>query len=78
MIRNHCAVAFVGITVSDVNFKVSCFVHNNGFSFLQVWCPTVFASGHHFLLNFGLQDTVLLTPFGVHSLKLVKAAAVLA
>ena len=34
------------------------FVHNHGFCFLQVRCPTVFASsGHCGLLKFGLQDT---------------------
>ena len=59
MIRSHSAAAVSGIIVSDVNFNFSCFVHNSGFCFLQVWCPTVFvSSGHHVLLNFGIQDTL--------------------
>ena len=37
----------------------SCFVHNHGLCFLQVWCPTVFASlGHRVLWTFGLKDTL--------------------
>ena len=60
MIRNHSTAAVPGLTVSDVNFNFSCIVYNNGFRFLQVWCPTVFASsGHRVLLKSGLQDTVV-------------------
>ena len=34
-------------------------VHNHEFCFLQVWCPTVFASlGHRVQLKFGIQDTL--------------------
>ena len=46
MIRNHSTAAIPGLTVKDVNFNFSCFVHNR-FCFLQVWCPTVFASSGH-------------------------------
>ena len=63
MIRNHSPAVVPGLIVSDVNFNFSCFVHNHGFCFLQVWCPTVFASsGHRVLLNFGLQDTLWVCP----------------
>ena len=59
MVRNHSAAAVLGLSLSDVNFNISCFVHNNGFCFLQVWCPTVSASsGHRVPLNFGLHDTL--------------------
>ena len=62
MIRNHTTAAVPCLIFSDVNFNFFlCFVHNNRFCFLQVWCPTVFTSGHHVLLNFSLQDTVLLS-----------------
>ena len=59
MVRNHSAAAVLGLSLSDVNFNISCFVHNNGFCFLQVWCPAVFASsGHLVLSNVGLQNTL--------------------
>ena len=59
MIRSHQMAAVPGLTVSDVNFNFSCLVHNHGFCFLKVWCPTVYASsGHSVLLTFGLQDTL--------------------
>ena len=58
MIRNHSTAAVPGLTVSDVNFNISCLVHNR-FRFLQVWCPTDFASsGHGVLLNFGPRDSL--------------------
>ena len=48
----------------------SCFVHNHGICFLQVWCPAVFASsGHRVRLKFGLQDTL--------SCKVIKKCATL-
>ena len=57
-IRNHSTVAVPGLIVSDGNFNISHFVHNR-FCFLQVWCPTVFASsGHPVPLNFGLKNTL--------------------
>ena len=59
MIRSYFTAAVPGLIVSDVNFNFSCFVHNNRFCFLQVWCSTAFASsGHNVLLKLGLQDTV--------------------
>ena len=55
MIRSNFTAAVPGLTVSDLNFNFSCFVHNHGSCFLRVWCPTVFASsGHCVLLKFGL------------------------
>ena len=58
MIRSLFMAAFLGLVVIDANFNFSCFVHNHGFCFLQVWCHAVFvSSGHHVLLNFGLRDT---------------------
>ena len=35
--------AVQGLIVSDMNLNFSCFVHNNRFCFLQVWCTIVFA-----------------------------------
>ena len=35
MIRNHSTAAVPGLSVSDVNFNFTCFVHNYGFCFLQ-------------------------------------------
>ena len=59
MIGHHSTAAVPGLAVSDVNFNFSSFVHNHGFCFLQVWCPTVFvSSGHRVLLNVGLWDTL--------------------
>ena len=53
IIRSHFMAAVSGLIVSGVNFNFFCFVHNCGFCFLQVWCPTVFASsGHRILLKF--------------------------
>ena len=58
-VRHHFTAAVSGLTVSDVNFNFSFFGHNHGFCFLQVWCPTVFASsGQYVLLKFGPQDTL--------------------
>ena len=58
MIGSHFTAAVSGLIVCDVNFNCSCFVQNHRFCFLQVRCPTVFASsGHCGLLKFGLQDT---------------------
>ena len=58
MVRSHFPAAVPGLIVSYVKFNFSCFVHNHRFCFLQVWCPTVFASSeHHVLLKSGPQDT---------------------
>ena len=51
-------VAVPGLIVSDVNFNISHFVHNNRFCFLQVWCPVFASSGHPVPLNFGLKNTL--------------------
>ena len=59
MIRHHSAADVPGLFVSDVNFSFSCFVHNDGFCFLQVGWPTVFASPSPCVpLTFGLQDAL--------------------
>ena len=69
-IRNHFTAAVSWLIVSDVNFNFSCFGHNHGFCFLQVWRPTVFASTKRcVLLKFGLQDTL--------SYKVIKTCATL-
>ena len=58
-IRGYFAKAVPGLIVSDVNFSFSWFVHNHGFCFLQVWCPTVFvSSGRRVLFKFGPQDNL--------------------
>ena len=44
MMRTHSTAAVSGMITSDVNFTFSWFIHNHGFCFLQVWCPTLFAS----------------------------------
>ena len=55
----HFTAPLPGLINGDVNFNVSCFVHNHGLCFPQFRCPTVFASsGHRALLTFGLQDTL--------------------
>ena len=52
-------IVTLSLFVSDVNFNFYFFLHNRGFCFLQVWCPTGFASlGQRVLLKFGLQDTL--------------------
>ena len=60
MIRNHTKAAIPGLTVKDVNFDFSCFVHNNGilFSASPVSYCFFVSSGQHVPLNFGLQDTL--------------------
>ena len=59
MINSHSTAAVPGLIVSDVNFNFSCFVHNHRICFLQVWCPTAFASsGHRVILNVGHPDTL--------------------
>ena len=51
--------AVPGLIVSNVNCNFSCFVHNHGFCFLQVWCFAVFASLERgILFKFDLQDTL--------------------
>ena len=51
--------AVSGLTVSDLNFNFSYFVHNHGRCFLQVWRLTIFASsGFGVLSKFGLQYTL--------------------
>ena len=52
MMRGHFTAVVSGPIVNDMNFNFSCFVHNPALCFLQVWCPTVFASsGQSVLLN---------------------------
>ena len=59
MIRNHCVAAVSGLIINDVNINFSCFVHNHGFCFLQVWSPVVTASsGRSLLSRYGLLDTL--------------------
>ena len=60
MIRNHTKAAVPRLTVKDVNFDFSCFVHNNGILFSASpvsYCFCV-SSGQLVPLNFGLQDTL--------------------
>ena len=71
MIRSHFTAAVPGLFVSDVSFNFCCFVHTQGFCFLQVFCPIVFAPlGHFAQLKFVLQDTL--------SCKVLKKCATLA
>ena len=58
MIRRSFTTPVPGLTVSDVNFNFSCFVHNRRFHFLQVWCPTVFVSVGHCPINFWVSRTL--------------------
>ena len=41
MIRSHFMGAVSRLIVSNVDLNFSCFIHNIGFCFVQVWCPGV-------------------------------------
>ena len=56
MIKNYTMMASPGLIISNMNFNISCIVHKHRFCFLQVWCPTVFASSGHVSQNCCLQD----------------------
>ena len=70
MIRNHSKAAVPGLTVSDVNFNVLSFAHNNGFCFsaslasycfsiIGTPCPVKFWSPGHFILKVAMPHDFL-------------------